>query len=68
MVLYYLQLTKLQPEHKVFVLVIANFVAPIAEEITQSADQVRMRLISQLIKTISRVSQKLLKFLMVLLF
>ena len=34
---------------------------PVAEEITQSADQVRMKLISQLLKSISRVLQKLLK-------
>ena len=36
--------------------------APVAEDITQSADQVRMRLNSQLIKYISRVLQKLLKY------
>ena len=34
---------------------------PVAEEIPQSADQVRMKLISQLLKSISRVLQKLLK-------
>ena len=42
--------------------VIASFVSPVAEEIIQSSDQVRMRLISQLIKGISRVLQKLLKY------
>ena len=47
---------------KSFVLVIVNFIAPVAEEITQYADQVRMRLISQLTKSISRVLQKLLKY------
>ena len=41
--------------------VIANFVSPVAEKITQPQDQVKMILISQLIKNISRVLQKLLK-------
>ena len=45
-----------------FVPVILNFVAPVAEEITQSSDQVKMILISQLISGISRVLQKLLKY------
>ena len=39
-----------------------NFVSPIAEEITQSLDHVKMRLTSQLINGISRVLQKLLKY------
>ena len=34
----------------------------IAEEITQSSDQAKLRLISQLINSISRVLQKLLKY------
>ena len=45
-----------------FVSVIANFIVPVAEEVTQSAEEVRMRLISQLIKGISRVLQRLLKY------
>ena len=39
-----------------------NFVALFAAEIRQSADQVRMKLISQLIIGISRVLQKLLNY------
>ena len=38
--------------------VIGNFVVPVEEKITQSADQFRMRLISQLIKGVSWVLQK----------
>ena len=49
-------------ETRSFVLVTANFVAPVAAEITQSSDQVRIRLISQLIRNISRVLQKLLQY------
>ena len=47
-----------------FVSVIANFAAWFAAalDVTQFADQVRMRLISQLINGISRVLQKLLKY------
>ena len=40
----------------------ANFVAPVAEEITQFSDHVKIRLIWQLINGISRVLQKLLKY------
>ena len=40
--------------------VILNFVGPVAEEITQPLDQVKMRLTSQLIHGISTVLQKLL--------
>ena len=39
-----------------------KFCVPVAEEITQFSDQVKMRLLSQLIKGISRVLQKLLKY------
>ena len=39
----------------------ANFVSPVAEEIIQSLNQVRLRLISQLIRDISRDLQKLRK-------
>ena len=45
-----------------FVSVILNFVFPVAVEITQFSDQVKMRLISQLINGISGVLQKLLKY------
>ena len=62
MVLYYLELIKLQQEHKVFLSTFASFVAPVAEEITQFWDQVKIRLISQLINGILRVLQKLLKY------
>ena len=42
--------------------VIATFVDPTAKEITQSAEQIRMRLVSRLIKDIIIVLQKLLKY------
>ena len=42
--------------------VIANFVGLAPEEVTQSAGQLRMRIISQLIKSIWRVHPKLLKY------
>ena len=48
-----------------FVSVVAKFVFPIAEEITQFADQVKMRLTSQSIKSINdtpRVFKKLFKY------
>ena len=45
-----------------FVSIILNFVAPVTEEITQSSDKVKMRIISQLINDISRVLQKLLNY------
>ena len=53
---------KLQPEHKVFVSVIANFVFPAAEEITQPLDHVKLRLTLQLINGISSVLQKLFQY------
>ena len=43
-------------------LVILNFVSPATEEITQFLDQGKIRLTSQLINSISRVLQKLLKY------
>ena len=52
----------MQQEHKAFLSVIANDVSLIAEELTQFSDQVKMRLISQEINTISTVPQKLLKY------
>ena len=42
--------------------VIANSVASVAEEIAQFLDQVKIRLISQLIHDILRAIQKLLKY------
>ena len=42
--------------------VVSNSVIPTAEEITHFLDQVKFRLISQLINGISRVVQKLLKY------
>ena len=39
-----------------------NFVSQVAEEITQSSDQVKMRLTSQLINSISIILQDLLKY------
>ena len=45
-----------------FVSVITNFVSPVAEKTKQSTEQFKMRLISYLIKVISRVTQKLLKY------
>ena len=39
-----------------------QFFNPVAQEVTQSVNQVKIRLISQLIKGISRVLQNLLKF------
>ena len=57
----YLEQIKSQPEQS-FVSIIANFVAPVAEEIIQSLDQIRMRLILQLIKGISRLLRKLMKY------
>ena len=47
---------------KKFVLAIAKFIALSPSEITQCAGQVRIRLSSQLIKGISGVLQKLLKY------
>ena len=48
-------------EDKVFY-IIADFIFPVAEEIIQFSDQVKMRLNSQLINGISTVLQKLLKY------
>ena len=42
--------------------VVSNSVIPTAEKITHFLDQVKSRLISQLINGISRVVQKLLKY------
>ena len=41
--------------------VILNFVVQVAEQITQSSDQVKRRLIAQLTNDISRALQKLVK-------
>ena len=61
--MYYLELIKLQLEHKGFVSVIATVVAFVLLHNTHFSGQVKMRLISQLIKGISRVLQKLLKYI-----
>ena len=52
---------KLRLEHKGFLSFIVNFVTQAAEKIIKSLDQVRIRLILQLIIEISRVLQKLRK-------
>ena len=52
---------KLRLEHKDFLSFIVNFVTQAAEKIIKSLDQVRIRLILQLIIEISRVLQKLRK-------
>ena len=52
---------KLRLEHKGFLSFIVNFVTQAAEKIRKSLDQVRIRLILQLIIEISRVLQKLRK-------
>ena len=59
--MHYLELIKLQ-QGQSFVSIILNFVSPVAEEITQSSDQVEMRLISQFINGISGLLQKLVKY------
>ena len=61
--LHYLELIKLQLGHNCkFVSVIENFPVPVGFVMTQVDDHVRIRLISQLIKDISRMLQKLLKY------
>ena len=64
--LRYLELIKWKLKHRVlssnYVFKFSNFVFPIAEEITQSSAQVRLRLSLKLIKSISKVFQKLLKY------
>ena len=60
--MHYLELIKLRLEDKVFLSVIVNFVFLGAEEIKQFSDQVKIRLISQLIKGISRVFHKFHKY------
>ena len=53
---------KITTRTRIVVSVIANFSTPAESVITQVDEQVRMRLVSQLIKGISRVLQKLLKY------
>ena len=62
-ILHCLELIKSQLEHKAFLLVVINVAPsfPTAVE-TQFADQVKIRLTSQLIKGISRVLKKLAKY------
>ena len=61
----YLQLIKLKLEHESFVSVIPNVAGlfePVLDNITQFADQIRIRLVSQLINRIPWLLQKLLKY------
>ena len=61
--MHYVGLKTLQPEHKaLFVSVITIVSASVEFFMTQVADHVRIRLISQLSKGISKVLQKLLKY------
>ena len=61
--LHYLGLIKLQLGHNCkFALVIENFPVPVGFVMTQVDNHVRIRLISQLIKGISRMLQNLLKY------
>ena len=57
----YFELIKLLLKHKIFS-VIANLPAPVELVIAQVDDHVKMRLISQLINSISRILQKSLKY------
>ena len=57
----YFELIKLLLKHKIFS-VIANLPAPVELVIAQVDDHVKMRLISQLINSISRIIQKSLKY------
>ena len=57
----YFELIKLLLKHKIFS-VIANLPAPVELVIAQVDEHVKMRLISQLINSISRILQKSLKY------
>ena len=57
----YFELIKLLLKHKIYS-VIANLPAPVELVIAQVDDHVKMRLISQLINSISRILQKSLKY------
>ena len=62
MVLHYLELTELQSEHKVLyklsqMLLLLNVIFALYN--THLSDQVKMRLLSQLIKGISRIPAKI---------
>ena len=59
--MHYLDLIKLQLEHKIIENVVAWTATSVAT-ITQFSNQIRSRLISQLIKSIWRVLQKLLRY------
>ena len=61
-VLHYLELIKLQLENKSFVSVIANVFVFVSLENTNVLNQVKMRLIWQLTKGISKVLLKLRKY------
>ena len=60
-VLHYFEPTKLQMEHKVLYQLLQMLLL-LYQQITNFSDQVKMKLVSQLIKGISRVLQKLLKY------
>ena len=53
---------KLQPEHEVFLSVIANLPTPVELVIKQVDGHVKMRLTSQLIDGIARILQRLLQY------
>ena len=59
--MHYLELIKLQQEHKISHHLL-QVSAPLELVITQTLEQVKIRLTSQLINGISRVLQKLLKY------
>ena len=59
--MHYLELIKIQPEHK-SVSVAAKVATRFPSEMTQIDDHVRKKLISIVIKNISRVLQTLFKF------
>ena len=48
--------------HKVLYLLFQFFISPFAEKITQSSDQIKMIIISQLGNSISRFFQKIIKY------
>ena len=60
--MYYHKSTRFATETKSFVCVIANFVSSDEEEITQFSDKFKTRLIWQLVNSIWRVLQTLLKY------
>ena len=59
--MHYLEWIKLQLQHKILY-VIENFISTTTGEITQFSYQFNLRLILQVVKGVSRVLQKLLKY------